>query len=120
MTLSFGGYAAVWDRADRAGDVVRRGAFGAVRSVPLLWNHAGEAVGEVAVAEDARGLRVEGAVAGALGEAVRSGAVAGLSVGYRAVSVRPGVWRELLAAELLEVSLVKVPMQALARVDRVG
>lgn len=116
----FQGYAAVWDRADRAGDVVRRGAFGPPRRVPLLWNHAGSPVGEVAVEEDARGLRVDGEVAGPLGDAVRVGTVAGLSVGYRATAVRRGARRELVAAELLEVSLVTVPMQALARVDRVG
>ena len=111
----------MWDRADRAGDVVRRGAFGAQsRNVPLLWDHSGAPVGSVSVAEDDRGLRVEGEVGGALGDAVRAGAVAGLSVGYRAVAVRQGARRELVAAELLEVSLVKVPMQGWARVDRVG
>lgn len=115
----FEGYAAVWDRADRAGDVVRRGAFGDARRAPLLWDHQGAALGEVSVAADARGLRVEGVVEGAYADAVRSGAVRGLSVGYRALAVRRGAWRELLSAELLEVSLVRVPMQALARVDRV-
>jgi phage head maturation protease len=43
--------------------------------------------------------------------------VAGLSVGYRALSVRQGVRRELLQVALVEVSLVAVPMQALARVE---
>jgi phage head maturation protease len=51
---------------------------------------------------------------------VRGGAVAGLSVGYRALSVRQGVRRELLSVELVEVSLVAVPMQALARVEVVA
>ena len=27
MSLTFTGYAAIWDRMDRAGDVMRRGAF---------------------------------------------------------------------------------------------
>lgn len=116
---AFAGYAAVFDVADRAGDVVRAGAFAGAGDVPLLWQHRGGAVGSLtAVREDARGLRVEGVVDDPdLARAVRSGAVAGLSVGYRAVSVRQGARRELLRVALVEVSLVAVPMQPLARVD---
>jgi phage head maturation protease len=54
-----------------------------------------------------------------LADAVRRGAVAGLSVGYRPVTVRRGVRRELLCVALVEVSLVAVPMQRLARIDTV-
>ncbi|TCP65825.1 hypothetical protein C8J43_10827 [Sphingomonas sp. PP-CE-1G-424] len=117
--MAFAGYAAVFDIVDRAGDVVRRGAFSGAGVVPLLWQHRGIAVGVLSVvAEDARGLRVEGVVADLeLARLVRGGAVAGLSVGYRATSVRQGVRRELLAVELVEVSLVAVPMQALARLE---
>ncbi|WP_347812521.1 HK97 family phage prohead protease [Sphingomonas sp. PP-CE-1G-424] len=117
--VAFAGYAAVFDIVDRAGDVVRRGAFSGAGVVPLLWQHRGIAVGVLSVvAEDARGLRVEGVVADLeLARLVRGGAVAGLSVGYRATSVRQGVRRELLAVELVEVSLVAVPMQALARLE---
>lgn len=121
MSAAFAGYAAVFDRVDRAGDVVRRGAFGAVAPVPLLLAHGGAAVGEItAIGEDGVGLRVEGVVGGEPAELVRSGAVAGLSVGFRALRARQGAWRELLAVELVEVSLVRVPMQALARVEWVG
>jgi len=117
----FEGYAAVWDRVDRAGDVMRRGAFGDPGAVPLLWGHRGGAVGRIeAIGEDARGLRIAGVVEDeALGALVRAGAVAGLSVGYRPVAVRQGARRELLEVALAEVSLVAVPMQALARVDAV-
>ncbi|KQM53366.1 peptidase U35 [Sphingomonas sp. Leaf208] len=117
--MTFAGYAAVFDVVDRAGDVMRRGAFSGAGLVPLLWQHRGVAVGSLSVvAEDARGLRVEGVVADLeLAGLVRSGAVAGLSVGYRALRVRQGVRRELLAVDLVEVSLVAVPMQALARVE---
>ena len=119
IPVAFAGYAAVFDVVDRAGDVVRRGAFADARVVPLLWQHRGGAVGSLSVVmEDARGLRVEGVVADpALARLVRAGAVAGLSVGYRALRVRQGVRRELLSVELVEVSLVAVPMQALARVE---
>ncbi len=118
-TVAFAGYAAVFDVVDRAGDVMRRGAFRGAGVVPLLWQHRGEAVGLLAsVREDARGLRVEGVVADLeLAGLVRAGAVAGLSVGYRATSVRQGVRRELLSVALVEVSLVAVPMQALARLE---
>ncbi len=120
--VAFAGYAAVFDVVDRAGDVMRRGAFAGAGVVPLLWQHRGGAVGVLAsVAEDARGLRVEGVVEDPeLAGLVRSGAVAGLSVGYRAVRVRQGARREVLAVELVEVSLVGVPMQGLARVEVVG
>lgn len=119
MNVAFAGYAAVFDVVDRAGDVMRRGAFAGAGVVPLLWQHRGVAVGSLSVvAEDARGLRVEGVVSDlALARLVRSGAVAGLSVGYRATSVRQGVRRELLSVELVEVSLVAVPMQVLARLE---
>ena len=117
--MAFAGYAAVFDVVDRAGDVMRRGAFTDARVVPLLWQHRGVAIGSLSVvAEDARGLRVEGVVADPeLARLVRAGAVAGLSVGYRATFVRQGVRRELLAVDLVEVSLVAVPMQVLARVE---
>jgi HK97 family phage prohead protease len=116
------GYAAVFDRVDRAGDVVRRGAFADVACVPLLVQHRGRAVGRIeAIDEDARGLRVVAVVEDAgVARAVRSGALAGLSVGYRARAVRRGVWREILRAELAEVSLVAVAMQPAARVERVS
>lgn len=62
--IRFAGYAAVFDRVDRGGDVVRSGAFlaslAARRAVPLLWQHRpGAVVGVIeTLAEDARGLRV--------------------------------------------------------------
>lgn len=123
MSLRFAGYAAVFDVADRGGDVVRAGAFGDVRAVPLLWQHRGQPVGVVErVAEDARGLRVIGRIdAPGLAGLVAAGAVAGLSFGYRVTAARHlgtrGVrGRELMAVELIEISLVAQPMQRLARV----
>ncbi len=122
MSVRFAGYAAVFDAPDRGGDVVRRGAFGAVGPVPLLWQHGGAPVGVVErLAEDGRGLRVIGRVeAPRLAALVREGAVRGLSFGYRVERARRGAVRELLALELREVSLVAMPMQPLARVHAVG
>lgn len=127
--VRFAGYAAVFDRVDRGGDVVRRGAFAGClgRALPLLWQHMPDMpVGVIEhVSEDARGLRVIGRVSArtAVGrEAVamlKAGTLDGLSFGYRvqdACGERP---RELLALDLVEVSLVRFPMQPLARVHAV-
>ena len=74
-----------------------------------------------AIGADAVGLRVEGRVDDRrVAALVRSGGLTGLSVGYRARAVRQGARRELVAVDLVEVSLVAVPMQARARVDVVG
>lgn len=118
MSVRFAGYAALFDVPDRGGDVVRRGAFAGAGVVPLLWEHRGAAVGVIeGVAEDARGLRVVGRIdAHAVAGMVARGALNGLSFGYRARELRRGVWRELTAIELVEVSLVAQPMQRGARV----
>ncbi len=121
--IRFAGYASVFDRVDRGGDIVRRGAFAASLraggAVPLLWQHRpGAVVGVVeALAEDARGLRVVGRVTHPTAAGlVARGALTGLSFGYRVRAARGGMPRELLALDLAEVSLVARPMQALARV----
>ena len=121
--IRFAGYAAVFDRLDRGGDVVRRGAFAASlregRGVPLLWQHRpGAVVGVIeALAEDARGLRVVARVTHpTAARLVARGALTGLSFGYRVRAARGVRPRELLALDLAEVSLVAQPMQPAARV----
>lgn len=123
MSVRFAGYAAVFDRVDRGGDVIRAGAFGKIdRAVPLLWQHGGAPVGVIErLAEDANGLRVVGRIdAPELADLVRAGGIRGLSFGYRArdaVDLR--TYRELKSIDLIEVSLVAAPMQPLARVHAV-
>ena len=131
--LRFAGYAAIFDRVDRGGDVIRAGAFGGAAvarragQVPLLWQHDGHAVAGAIehLAEDERGLRVIGRLSarGAAGRraiaALRSGAVKGLSFGYRVRAAKDGgagggASRELLALDLTEISLVTYPMQPMA------
>ncbi len=106
-------------------------------AVPLLWQHSGDVpVGEVEyLAEDARGLRVIGRLAATnagreAARALRGGGIDGLSFGYRVRGARPveglpsderrpstgSGLRELTVLDLVEVSLVSVPMQRLARV----
>ncbi|MGV1684212.1 HK97 family phage prohead protease [Sphingopyxis sp. NJF-3] len=121
--IRFAGYAAVFDRVDRGGDVVRGGAFAASlragRGVPLLWQHRpGAVVGVIeALAEDARGLRVVARVTHPTAAGlVARGALTGLSFGYRVRAARGVRPRELLALDLAEVSLVAQPMQPAARV----
>ena len=130
--MRFAGYAALFDRVDRGGDIVRPGAFArAVKAgparVPLLWQHeAGKPIGRIEmIGEDSRGLRVIGRVsersaAGREAAALlREGAVSGLSFGYNVRRKTDGVRRELKELELIEVSLVTFPMQPAARVHAV-
>ena len=116
----------MFDRVDRGGDVVRAGAFAAslqaARAVPLLWQHRpGAVVGSIeTLAEDARGLRVVARVTHPVAaKLVASGALTGLSFGYRVTAARGANPRELVALDLAEVSLVAAPMQPLARVIQV-
>jgi HK97 family phage prohead protease len=125
--MRFAGYAAVFDRPDRGGDIVRPGAF--ARSlkrdgrVPLLWQHqAGKPIGRVEyLKEDRRGLRViarlsEGPAGREAAAFLKEGSVRGLSFGYRVREARGETPRELADVELVEVSLVTLPMQPKARV----
>ena len=126
--VRFAGYAAIFDRPDRGGDVIRKGAFaaslGSGEVVPLLWQHkAGAVIGRIEhLSEDRRGLRVvaelgDGAYAARAAKLVQSGRLDGLSFGYRVRDAgRSGGLRELRELELVEVSLVAEPMQPRARV----
>lgn len=112
----FAGYAALFDRVDRGGDVIRPGAFAGVAApVPLYWQHdPRRPIGVVdRIAEDTRGLRVIGRTAAPVATGT------GLSFGYRVMSSRQGAARELKQLELIEVSLVRTPMQPLARVHAI-
>src|SRR4029450_11897103 len=126
------GYAAIFDRPDKGGDVIRKGAFAASLerggAVPLLWQHrAGAVIRRIEhLSEDRRGLRGIAELGG--GEGARragggrqSGRPAGLSFGYRVREAgKSGGLRELRDLELVEVSLVAEPMQPRGRVHAVG
>jgi HK97 family phage prohead protease len=124
--MRLAGYAALFDRVDRGGDIVRRGAFRRSlartgESLPLLWQHRPDRrIGHVLLArEDRRGLRVIAALdpqAGEALEALHSGAATGLSFGYRVRRAAGGHPRELFDLDLVEVSLVSVPMMPGAKV----
>ncbi len=125
--MRFAGYAAIFDRVDRGGDVVRAGAFAralkrGAGAVPLLWQHeAGRPIGRIEyLKEDKRGLRVIGRIVDGRSSALlKEGAVGSLSFGYRVREARGEAPRELTELELVEVSLVTFPMQPKARVHAV-
>ena len=107
--------------------MVRKGAFAAslkrVGDVPLLWQHkSGAVVGRIErLSEDKRGLRVIAAVHDArASRLLGNGKVDGLSFGYRVREAKSaGGVRDLIALDLVEVSLVANPMQPKARVHAV-
>ncbi|MCP4818278.1 MAG: HK97 family phage prohead protease [Shimia sp.] len=128
------GYASLFGKTDRGGDVVRKGAYAASlkalgasgRSVKMLWQHdPAQPIGIWdEVREDDRGLWVKGrlltdvakgAEAAAL---IEAGAIDGLSIGYRTVKAAKNEKGERLLTELelWEVSLVTFPMLPSARV----
>jgi HK97 family phage prohead protease len=131
-SLRFAGYASVFDRLDKGGDVVRPGAFSQslIRrpKVPLLWQHqASRVIGSIEhLREDARGLQVIGSIhdnefGRLLARELSGGRLNGLSFGYRVASARHAAGhREIEQLDLLEVSLVRHPMQPLARVHKLA
>lgn len=117
--MRFAGYAAIFDRPDSGGDVIRKGAFrgASEKGLPLFWQHdPAHRIGTIErLAEDTRGLRIIARLAD--GRSVAPGH--GLSFGYRVRAAKKGKFRELTDLELIEVSLVMQPMQPLARVHAV-
>lgn len=112
---------------DRSGDLIERGAFIAPAMLPMLFQHdPAEPVGVwTEITEDAKGLTVKGrllvddvARAREVRALVKAGAVTGLSIGYQTKSAKPrtGGGRTISSLELVEVSLVTVPMHPGARV----
>lgn len=130
--VRFAGYAAIFNRLDGGGDVIRPGAFTRslqeARHRPLLWQHkTGQVIGRIeSLHEDGRGLRVIASFGGS-GEArsiaglVRQRRLDGLSFGYRVRrATRHDEYRELLDLDLIEVSVVSRPMQGKARIHKVS
>lgn len=132
----FEGYASLFNREDLGRDVILPGAFATslarrgARSIKMLYQHdPAQPIGVwLTVAEDVRGLQVKGrldldvARAREVHSLMRSGALDGLSIGYRAVKAtrdaKTGV-RRLAEIDLWEISVVTFPMLPDARVTRV-
>lgn len=119
-----------WDftKPDRVGDMIEPGAFkGAALPLPMLFGHdQNDPVGVwTEMAEAKGGLMLKGRLlieevgrAREVRALVRSGAVRGLSIGFQTVkaTARQGGGRTIKALDLLEVSLVTLPMHPGARV----
>lgn len=113
---------------DRVGDVVEKGAFASARApLPMLFGHnPADPVGAwTDLVEEADGFKVKGrllvedvARAREVRALVQAGAVGGLSIGFvtRKAVPRKGGGRTISALDLVEVSLVSIPMHPGARV----
>lgn len=113
---------------DRIGDWIEPGAFKGVKlPMPMLFGHdMNDPVGTWGVAEEkSDGLHITGkllvddvARAREVRALVKSGAVRGISIGFvtRKASARTGGGRTIKSLELLEASLVTIPMHADAKV----
>ncbi len=133
---AFEGYASLFGVVDLGRDLVVPGAFRETlatrppRQVKLLWQHdPSHPLGVwVEIVEDARGLKVRGQLDLTVAKArevhalMRSGAVDGLSIGFRTERSRrdpaTGV-RRLEKLDLWEISIVTFPMLPGARVAAV-
>lgn len=126
------GYASLFGVEDLMGDIVRAGAFRASLNrrgapLPMLVEHEGRFVAGAwtDVREDGRGLIVRGALRDELRGAARARrliarGIDGLSIGFVPIVARKsGRGRVLEEIELLEVSIVTLPMQPQARLSLV-
>ena len=131
----FEGYASLFGVRDAGGDTVMRGAFAkSLRArraggVKMLYQHqAAEPLGVWSeIYEDGAGLFVRGRIITDVSRGrevlslMREGALDGLSIGFKTVrAARAAGGRQILEADLWEVSVVTFPMLRGARVRRVG
>lgn len=112
---------------DRMGDIVEKGAFMFPATLPLLFSHDPDDVVGVwdSIQETGAGLQVKGrllindvARAREVRALVQAKAITGLSIGYsvKQATGRKGGGRTIKSLELVEISLVAVPMHPRARI----
>lgn len=144
----FSGYGSIFGNVDQGGDMIVKGAFKDTlrawedkgKYPPMLLQHGGFLSGAedllpvgkwTAMEENTKGLKVEGELF-ALGtekgqyiyEGLKSGALDGLSIGYRVKDFTQGTKpneprRTLKSLDLMELSIVTFPMNDKARVGAV-
>jgi len=122
------GIAWPFGRPDRVGDEIVKGAFADAKlPLPMLFGHDGnDPVGAwTTAAETDEGLLLKGnllvgdvARAREVAALVKAGAVRGISIGFvtRKAAPRKGGGRTIKELELLEASLVAIPMHPGARI----
>jgi len=125
------GLASVFGALDRGGDIVSKGAFAAAAApIPMLDSHHIDTPIGVwdEITETAEGLAVKGRLlvddvprAAEVLALIEAGAMRGLSIGYIAKKSarRANGARDLLAVDLVEISVVAVPMCAGATISAV-
>lgn len=139
--MTFTGYGSVFGNVDSYGDVVAAGAFSdslaehkAAGTSPLMllnhdaWDQLPIGVWK-SMEEDEYGLKVSGELLDtAMGRdtytALKSGAISGLSIGYRVKAFKvqetqDDPLRTIMKADLVEVSVVTLPANVKARVQAV-
>jgi len=129
----FSGYASVFGGVDSYGDTIIKGAYvntlaDRERPIAMRWNHYGPVIGKwTSIVEDEKGLYVEGeltpnhSVAGDVYASLKHGAISGMSIGYRPITVKDigNGQKELHEIELIEISVVESPADLSAQVDSV-
>jgi HK97 family phage prohead protease len=131
----FEGYASLFNRQDLGGDTVLPGAFRETLAergssgVRMLFQHdPAQPIGAWEhLREDARGLFARGRLTTEVAKArevlalMRSGAIDGLSIGFKTLLSRPGRGkaRRLAKIDLWEISIVTFPMLPEARISAV-
>lgn len=132
----FHGYASIFGEVDLGRDAVAAGAFArslatkTAQGIRMLFQHnPDEPIGHWHnIREDGLGLRVQGQLSLDVAKArevhalLKSGALDGLSIGFKTVRAKTdpssGV-RTILEADLWEISVVTFPMLPVARIDAV-
>ena len=131
-SMTFEGYASMFNGIDSYGDTIRPGAYAKTlenrsRPIRLRWNHFGPVIGKFEeIREDEYGLFVKGSltpehsVASDVYASLKHGAVDGMSIGYRVKDDEmEGNIRVLKEIELIEISVVEEPADLGATVDDV-
>jgi len=122
------GIAWKFDQPDRIGDVIEKGAFADTPlPLPMLFGHdQNEPIGTWDImAEKSDGLHIEGKMlvddvvrAREVSALVKAGSITGISIGFitKKANARPGGGRTIKQLEMLEVSLVTLPMHPGAKI----
>lgn len=137
-TAEFSGYAAIWGERNAHNEIIQRGAFAksiadhraaGTRPVMLYSHRSAEIIGVWDdVREDDKGLFVRGHLLTEIDEGknayvrMKSGAVTGLSIGFRVYpggEKRSAGIRYLTSIDLAEISVVGAPSAGGARINSV-
>ncbi len=129
---TFEGYAAIFGKKDRIGEIIEKGAFTKTlqenKDIPLLWHHdPRDPIGVVAdIKADSKGLKIRGQLNLEVKSAqekyslMKQKAIRGLSFGYRTIKDHwGGRVKSLLEINLFEFSPVTFQMHPDAQITSV-